>query len=211
MIIKEKNSQTIHSSGFTLVEVLVVSVLIVVVAAAVFGLQYSFGQNQLIAWRSYQNTDEANRIVREFIKELRTARTAETAAFLIESATDNEIIFFSDIDFDSQSERVRYTLNSSSLEKGVIDPEGQPPTYPQENERVIVLADNVRNQGQPLFVYYNGDWPIDTVSNPLPENQRLAAVQSIKISLIVNNQNEIPAHDYSLESTTQIRMLKTNQ
>ena len=197
-------------SGFTLVEVLVASVVIVFLGMAILGLQYVLGQSQVFIWKSSVDVDQANSSMQSLIKEIRTARPSDSGAYSLELVSDNEIIFYSDIDFDGESEKIRYFLTDNVLSKGVIEPTGFPPTYPEENEKVKVLTENVRNGDEPMFYYYNGDWPADTQNNPLPSENRLSNTRSVGILLKLNADADKPEKDYIAESYVQIRMLKEN-
>jgi len=197
-------------SGFTLVEVLVASVVIVFLGMAILGLQYVLGQSQVFIWKSSVDVDQANSSMQSLVKEIRTARPSDSGAYSLELVSDNEIIFYSDIDFDGESEKIRYFLNDNVFSKGVIEPTGFPPTYPEENEKVKVLTENVRNGDEPMFYYYNGDWPADTQNNPLPSENRLSNTRSVGILLKLNADADKPEKDYIAESYVQIRMLKEN-
>lgn len=208
---KSPNNPASHqSSGFTLIEMLIVIVLMVVIGGAILSLQYFVSQTQVVATRNYLDTDQANTSLFSLARELRTARPSENGAYSIESADDNELIFYSDLDFDSQAERLRYTLTGTNLERGVIEPMGQPATYPVANEKVKILSKNARNLTIPLFTYYNGDWPEDTQNNPLATPPNISDIKLIKITLRINTEENQPDKDYLLESFTQIRTLKEN-
>ena len=113
-------------------------------------------------------------------------------------------------DFDGQAEKVRYFLSGSDFSKGVIEPSGFPVSYPEAQEKVKVLSENVRNGNIPLFYYYNSDWPSDTSGNPLSTPASPSDVKLIKIFIRLNTSPGKPDKDYLLESNSQIRMLKEN-
>ena len=194
--------------GFTLIEVLVVAVLTIMLASGVLSLQYILGQNQITVWDIHLNTEEANSNVSALVREIRNARPADTGAYALEVASEDELVFYSDIDFDSDTERVRYTLNGENLEKGVIDPVGFPAVYPSENEKVRVVAEHVKNAAGTTFTYYNGDWPTDTTNNPLPAPARLSDTKLMKVHLEINSKDE--GENFILETYAHIRTLKEN-
>jgi len=196
--------------GFTLIEVLVASVVIVALGMAILGLQYVLGQSQVFIWKSSVDVDQANFSMQTLVREIRTARPSDSGAYSLELVSDQEIIFYSDIDFDGKNERVRYFLDGTVLSKGVIEPVGFPPTYPAEDEKVKVLSENIRNGEEPIFFYYNGNWPADIENNPLPSGNRLSDTRSIGFLLKLNADSNQPDKDYILESYVQIRMLKEN-
>lgn len=199
-----------HRRGFTLVEVLVGSLLISALGIGILGFNNIITKNQTIVWRNFLNVEQANSNLLTLVRELRTARPGDNGAYPLESANDQEIIFYADIDFDQQSERVRYFLNGSSFYKGVTKPTGYPVSYPSTQEKLVKLTDYVRNNTTPIFYYYNGDWPADTVHNPLINPIRLSDTKLMRIFLRLNTQDNEPNADFILESYTQIRMLKNN-
>ena len=199
-----------HNNGFTLIEVLVSSAILVILAAGFLGMQYIFNQNQTTAWRNYANIEDSNRIISKFVKELRDARISDEGSHPLVTTGDNEIIFYSDIDYDGDVERVRYTLNTNQLIKGIIEPSGDPISYPEGTETETVLTENVVNSIEPSFYYYNEDWPTDTVNNPLAEADRIANTRIVKIILTINIRPDDPGSEFTLKSSAQIRMLKEN-
>jgi prepilin-type N-terminal cleavage/methylation domain-containing protein len=124
------------NSGFTIIEILVASALLVVLSVAFVGLQYVLSQNQTSAWQSYQSIENANGVVNIISKELRNAQKSETGSYPLVTANDQSIVFYSDYDYDGISERVRYTLTGSQLVRGIVEPTGSPYSYNLASEKV---------------------------------------------------------------------------
>lgn len=198
------------NQGFTLVEVLVGFLLLLALGLAITGLNQAISQNQLVVWQNYLNVDQANAYMNNLVRELRMARSADNGAYPLETVNDQEISFYTDLDFDNQTEKVRYYLVGTSLFKGVVEPVGYPATYPPSQEKLIKLTDYVRNGSTAIFTYYNGAWPADTTHNPLNLPNRLAETKLLRLYLRLNTQQEKPDEDFILESYTQIRMEKNN-
>ncbi|KKQ98399.1 MAG: hypothetical protein UT24_C0004G0021 [Candidatus Woesebacteria bacterium GW2011_GWB1_39_12] len=196
-----------REGGFTLIEVLVSAAILVILAAGFLGLQFIISQNQVTAWRNYLAIEAANLSLSNLSRELRDARQSGTGGYPLEVPNDQEIVFYSDIDYDEEIERVRYTLSGTELTKGVIEPVGEPATYPADTEKTKIVTDIVRNASNPVFYYYNSDWPTDTTNNPLPSNLRISDTRQIKIILITNPKADSPEFDFRLESDVRLRML----
>lgn len=194
------------SKGFTLIEILVFMGILVILAAGFLGLQYVFSQNQVTVWQNYLNVEDANNIMANLAKEIRDARQSELGTYLLDTADDSQIVFFSDIDYDDVTEKVRYTLTGNALVKGVTKPEGSPITYPSSSEIVTTLTTNIRNGANPVFYYYNSDWPSDVVNNPLAPADRISQTRIVRIIIVTNTKDETDT-DYALESSVRIRML----
>jgi prepilin-type N-terminal cleavage/methylation domain-containing protein len=199
-----------QEKGFTLIEVLIAMVITGVLGLGIVSLQYIIGKNQLLIVNNYKSIDEANTSVTNFVREIRAAHGGNNGAYLLEKVDDKEIIFYSDIDYDGQTEKVDYSLSGTNLIKGVIKPTGYPPQYPEGGKTLTTLSTNVRNGSTPVFYYYNSNWPQDTVNNPLILGKRLSDTRLIKIYLLLNTQQNDPNHNFILESFAQIRMLKDN-
>ena len=166
---------------------------------------YSFNLQQV------QAINEGRRGIETMVKEIREATYGDDGSYPLVEAGDDHFIFFSDIDQDTSVERVRYFLVGSDLKKGVLKPTGDPPLYVLANETVSVLSSYVRNtSSSPIFRYFNGDWPTDTINNPLPTLTRLTDTKLMHVYVIVNVDPARPPDDFILESDTQIRNLKTN-
>ena len=202
--------KTHKEKGITLIEVLIVMVITGVLGLGLVSLQFILGKNQLVIINSYKSVDDANSSVTRFIREIRSARDSYNGAYLLEKVDDQEIIFYSDIDYDDSVEKVHYFLSGTNFIKGIIEPYGYPVQYPEDQEKQTILTTNVRNELNPVFYYYNSDWPQDTLNNPLVQSLRLSETRIVKIYLVVNIQTNDPKSDYILESFSQIRMLKDN-
>lgn len=198
------------SKGFTLVEVLVGMSAMIILGFAIAGLQYIMTQNQLLVFDNSIKVEISNSNLASLVRELRTARGGDNGAYAIESATHQAITFYSNIDDDSEAEKVRYFLQGTNLSKGIIEPVGYPVTYPSANEKVKIVSENVQNGTIPIFYYYNGDWPQDSINNPLPQPIDVSEVKLMRVYLRTNTRTNDPQSDYVLESVVQIRTLKEN-
>lgn len=196
--------------GISLVEVVIAGAIAVVIVAGfslfiIYYLQsYQFSFNQNIA------IGTAERSVRQLIDEIRQARVAQSGAYPLAITNDQELGFYADIDNDDEAEYVHYTLQGTDLYRGIIEPIGIPPTYPSENEISHIIADNIRNNTDPIFYYYNSDWPGDTVNNPLIPSDRLLETALLRVVIRVNVDTDTLPAAFELSSATHIRNLKTN-
>lgn len=197
--------------GFSLIEALIV--------IFAFGLAMAtLGNFILTSYRTYNYNfqqiaaiNEARRGVEAMVKEIREAKTGDDGSYSLVEAGDLQFIFYSDIDSDAVTERVRYFLDGTNLKRGVVEPSGDPPIYDLSGETISMLSEYVRNAASsPIFTYYNGDWPADTVNNPLPTLTRLSETKLMHVYLKVNVDPNRPPDNFELESDTQIRNLKTN-
>jgi type II secretory pathway pseudopilin PulG len=97
--------------AFTLIETLTVIALFTLIIGAVAGSIVMLYRVQGYTFQQSQAIGEARRGIEEMTKTIREGITGEDGSYLIEKAEDYEFVFFSDIDKDSQVERVRYVMN----------------------------------------------------------------------------------------------------
>lgn len=203
MKISQNYSQS--EQGFTLIEVLVASAILVILAFGFLAMQYIIGQNQVSVWRDYLSIESANSILSNIAKELRDARQSSTGTYLLEIADDDEIVFYSDIDYDGDIERVHYVLSGNVLTKGIVEPTGEPVSYPLESEKTRIITDIVRNEDNKIFFYFNSDWPQDTINNPLTQDTRISDTVQMKIYIKTNPKGNNSKQDYILETEVRLR------
>jgi hypothetical protein len=140
-------------------------------------------------------------------REIREARWAATGAYPLVEMSPQRIIFFTDFNDDGVVERVRYELIGTNLERGVIDPQGEPLAYAEEEEVKTVVASAIRNGLAPIFVYYTGNYPEET--EPLTPAY-LTEVKYIQFSLVVDVDEAADPPPLVIRSQVQLRNLKTN-
>ena len=199
------------SKGFTLVESIMVvaifSIVMLLVTEFVIQGYYSYRYN----FEQIEAITQARRGVETAVREIREAKPGDDGSYPLELADDNQLIFYSDIDADGETERVRYFLDGSTFKKGIIKPSGSPVSYPTDQEQIKIVAKYINNPPDvPIFTYYNGRWPQDTTNNPLPTATRLIETKLIHFHLIINVNPTRAPNNFNLESDVQIRNLKTN-
>jgi type II secretory pathway pseudopilin PulG len=197
-------------SGFTLIELLLGMGIFVFLIATVIAIQSLLAQSEEFSLKTVYTIENSNAALRNVTDELRNARQSDAGSFPIELASDQEIIFYSNTDSDEGIERIRYFLDGSELKKGTIDPVGFPVSYPEENEVVKIITEYITNDEDPVFYYYNQDWPADQVNNPLTTPAPLTEVSLVKISIRINADPSQPESEFTLEPFVQVRSLKTN-
>lgn len=103
--------------SFTLIETLIVIFVFALILGALFGFIVMAYRMQSYSWEQSVAVDEARQGIETMVRELRKTGIGENGSYPLEKAEDKEIIFYSDIDKDGKTERVRYflgTVNSGS-------------------------------------------------------------------------------------------------
>jgi len=99
-------------TGFTLVETIVAIFVFTLILGALFGFITMAYRTYGYTWERSLAINEARRGIEIMVKEIREAKSGDNGSFAIEKADDKQFIFYSDIDNDGKTERVRYFLGS---------------------------------------------------------------------------------------------------
>lgn len=198
-------------SGVTLIELLIAIAVIGIVMQG-FTLLFirTWNTNRFILEMGLASA-MAQRANNKLIIDLRGIQQSDHGAFPIVEATSSSLTIYSDIEDDGVVERVRYYLDQASdqLRVGITNPTTtQPVTYPTGDQETRVLARYVVNSTtEPVFYYYNDDYPGDTTNNPLTLPTSLANIQLVKIRLLINIDPNRAPNNISTESFVDLRNL----
>lgn len=105
--------------GFTLLEALIAIAIFGIITTAVFSSIVYLYKTHEKDLQSIQAVTEARRGIEVMLREIRAIDVGEDGSYPVEKASANEFIFYSDIDRDGQTEKVRYFLgveNDGQLE-----------------------------------------------------------------------------------------------
>jgi type II secretory pathway pseudopilin PulG len=150
--------------GLTLIEMLVsVGIGMLIVAAVSLFTTRALGAYR-DQFRQVLAVQSARAHLGRINAELQNAVDSGSNTWLIKG-TANELEVYTNIDTDPDLEILHYTLNGTTLTRGVIQPQNG--TYPPGSEVSTVVDTFVRNiaQNQPLFTYYSQSAP-DTPLDP---------------------------------------------
>jgi prepilin-type N-terminal cleavage/methylation domain-containing protein len=189
--------------GFTLIEVMVSIAIFVIGIGAVFMVASNLYTTNSFIMQQSMAIGEARTGIEVMMKEIREAKNGQDGSYVLEMANDYEFIFYSDIDNDQQTERVRYFLQSNNLKRGIVDPTGYPAQYILSTEKTSIIAAYIRNL-PPIFRYYDGN------GSELPAPARLKDTKTMMLYVVINIDPLRPPQDFVLESYVQLRNLKTN-
>jgi len=102
-----------NKNGFTLIEVLVTMSVFVIAMGAITSFVITSYRTQSYILQQSLAINEARKGVEVMVKELREAKMGDDGSYIIEKAEDYEIIFYSDIDKDGETEKIRYFIYQS--------------------------------------------------------------------------------------------------
>lgn len=198
--------------AMTLVEVLA-TIAIMLIAMEGFTLLFvkSWSMNKFIIEEGLASA-AASRATNKIITKLRSVRQADNGDFPVESGDDFDLKVYIDIDDDDVTERVHYflDLDADQLKVGITDPVSTTPiSYPAADDTVSVLTNYVVNENaNPVFYYYNKNYPGDQVNNPLATPINVEDARLIRVHLLVNIDPVRAPNNINIESFADLRNLE---
>lgn len=208
-----KQYNSIHSKGYTLMEVLVVAAIV-----SVLGIVISKFQRDVFSFNRYFSSslstgDSAQKLLRPMTAEIRSASPSNTGAYPIDAVADYSFSFYSDIDNDGLKDWVRYTLSGTTFSKETIKPTGNPLVYNAANKVTQVFMTGVRNitDGVPVFTYYDGTYTGSSGGVVSPTTGLLSSIRLIGVKIRIDpGQNQSVAIT-EISTQVAIRNLKVQQ
>jgi prepilin-type N-terminal cleavage/methylation domain-containing protein len=157
--------------GFTLIEILIVMFIIVFLVGVIIFFVISLSNYRTFFLFTMGSEKEIDIMLTNIAREIRTMNYSSNGAYPIEYASTTSIIFYSDIDNDGLTERIRYYLENNILKRGIIKPSGTPPSYNQANEKIWNMVYNVEDF---KITYY--DESLNILSPPI-ENYKIKIIK----------------------------------
>jgi prepilin-type N-terminal cleavage/methylation domain-containing protein len=185
--------------GFTLIEVLV--------AMSIFSLVILLSNNYIITtFRSLRYGSEFNdavvngrRAIEIISKEIRGANNSDRGDYPIALAEGHDLIFYSDIDYDGDFDRVRYLIQNRTLYKTVTQP-GLARDY-TGTPATTTIANYINNGSQEAFIYFDGS---------VAETADLDMIRLIRSHLLFNVTPGMAPDDILVQTDVNLRNLKNN-
>lgn len=196
--------------SFSLVEVLVVTAIGSMLVFVLTSFSGNIGILKNLVNQKLQSRSDIEQTLQIMTTEIRSASHSSLGGYAIDSASSSYFIFYSDIDNDGFFDRVRYFLVTSTIQKGVIRPSGNPIVYSTSSEIIATVVNNLANttSSKPLFNYYDSSYTgtQDSLANPID----VTKVRVIQISFDVDINTSTAPKAESFTATVDVRNLKTN-
>jgi hypothetical protein len=196
----------------TVVEMLIATFIFVLITIGSVILLNQIYKRHGFAMEQGRSVSQVQQNVKIMVDEIRRASVADSGAYPIQNAENFDLVFFADIDNDHVAERVHYYLDGITIKKGIAEPSGIPPAYPSGDQIVTTIGDYVRNTDiQPLFRYFNSDYPADQMNNPMatPVSQ-ISSVRMVEVDVYYNLDLLRSPDNIRLQTFVEMRNLKDN-
>jgi hypothetical protein len=151
----------------------------------------------------------ASRMVNETVRNIRKARQADNGSYPVRSGDDYNFTLYLDLDNDGNTERVHYFLEDEIFKVGITNPTGTPAIYAEGDQEIRNLTNYVVNDylNEPVFTYYNQDYPGGAGENPLDTPINPGDVRLVKVHLFINIRADKAPDHISIESVAELRNL----
>jgi len=133
----------INNKGISFMEIIIalsIGVVVITVLVRFTGTMTSL--EDLINQRLVVQQD-LNQAFQYMITEIRSALPSEEGSYPLVLAETSTIVFYSDYDHDGLVEKIRYSVSTNTLDKGIIEPVGLPLFYPSSTEIVSTIIPNL--------------------------------------------------------------------
>ncbi len=207
--LKVKSGKWKASAGFTLIEMLVSIFCFSLIAVGMIGLISAMFTINRQQGGLLSDQDQARRLAFGIMSELRNCQTSSLGAYAIDTAGDQQLIFYSNVDSDQAIEKIRYFVQNGQLWKGVTKVSGSPLGYYPASEFITMVQNNLANGASPVFYYYDDSYT--GTQGALAQPVNAVNINFVKISLSVYNKAGVSnVNSYTVTASAAIRNLKTN-
>ena len=156
--------------------------------------------------KSRKDVEEA---LQTMVTDIRSANRSSIGGYPIESASSNSLVIYTDIDRDNLFERVRYSIGTSTITRGVIKPTGNPLSYLSSSEVVSTMIDYiVSSSSTPLFSYYNAS--STGTEAPMSAPIVITQIRSVKITFGADIDPGKAPRELLFSNTVTLRNLRSN-
>jgi hypothetical protein len=203
-----KNYET--KRGFSVIEFLFAIVLASIVGFVVILFAKDIITLNASSQASITAVLEGRKVISVMVKELRSAMPSALGSYPIESTATSSVVFFTDVNGDDVSDRIRFFLDPAtrSMMRGVILASGSPPAYTSAETFSTLVSDVANSTSTPIFEYYDGNYNGGTP--PLTHPINITDVRLIKLVVVVDEDVNRTPPPITMTSQAMLRNLKDN-
>lgn len=202
---KKLKNKKMFARGFTVIETLFgIAIFVLIVGAITLFSRNIWIYNSFISGE-LTGVNTARAALKTIVAEIRTASSGSNGAYAVSAASTTSLTFYSDIYDNGLKEKIRYFLNGTNLQKGIIVPTGSPLGY-TGTETITTLVSNVTNASP--FSYYDKNYDGTTAALASPVD--VSAVRLVKITITTEADPNKSPGPITVSSQVSLRNLKDN-
>ena len=196
--------------GLTLLEMLIaISIFTICMAGFSVLFSRSIKSNTYILDMG-QNSFALAQGMEKIVEYIREARQGDNGNYPIVAATDNSLTIYSDYNGDGVTERLHIYLQNSQILMGITIPtsSGAVKIYASGDQQTKTISTHIVNgASDKLFLYFNQNYPADTVNNPLSISGDFSTIRMVEITLKMNVDPNRTSDNVVAQSFAQMRNL----
>lgn len=198
-------SKNTKQNGFTLIEILIASVIMLLVMFFLGSFFINIVNFKNFLDPLFTSHFETQAAIQEITPAIQTMSSSNVGSYPIAQAATSTFTFYSDIDGDDLIEQIRYFLADNILKKGVIKPTGNPLSYNPVNEKISEVIHDVvfRASTSTIFSYYDENFTGSEAALSQPVDISKIRVIGVEISVR-------PADSNAAISTTILKLTPRN-
>jgi len=184
------------TKAFTLIEILV-AMFVCSIIVLIFN-QFLLSGFKATTFNTEQETaiENARNSLNTMMQEIRGANSSDKGDYAISQISTNTFVFYNDINKDGKTEKIKYYLDGTNLNKAITSP-GTDNNY-TGSATTSTLAQYVNNKGDAIFRYYD---------NTSSETATINRIKLISINLKINVTPSRAPDDYTLQTDVTFRNL----
>ncbi len=205
MIKKQK-----QNAGFTLIELLVGVFVFGILSIAIANFSSGILKNSSRLRENLSSQTNIRKAFNNFTSEIRSASPSWDGTYIIEMASSTALTFYSNIDSDKYTEKIRYFISGTKLNKGITKFNINTSSYDLP-ETISTIAININATSTTrVFTYYDKNYD-GTASYPkIPDPVDTSVVRLIRFDLSNNPYGVYLNAPDSSSVQVSLRNLKDN-
>ena len=197
-----------NRTGFSLIEILIVSAVASLIVLMASNFSSTLGNLQNLVSQQLQSHSDIDQTLQIMTTEIRSAAPSAAGAYPIDWANTSSFAFYSDINQNGAPEHVRYFFATSTVQKGVITPSGNPPSYPTSTEIITTVVNNLTVTSTPLFTYFGSSYT--GIQPALTSTVDVSQIRIVQVNFYADiNPSKAPQMLF-FSDTINIRNLRSN-
>lgn len=196
-----------QKEGLSIIEVIVAVAISALIVLAVGRFSDAISGIGTLLGNGLQADQNVTLVLQTMESEVRSMGSSAAGAYPLETAGTSTIVFYSDTDQDGVNERIRYTIGTSTIEKGIIKATSTPAAYPTSTEVKSIAAANIR-PGSSTFEYFDAGYT--GTEAPLAQPVSVSAVRVVRVTISVDVSTSTAPRPITLIDVVTIRNLKSN-
>ncbi len=185
MFAPQKKNSLSDTRGVTIIELIVVLFILSLIAGAVYAFQKNVFSTSRLLQTSLRSESDVRNVFKNFTAEVRRASPGWNGAYTIETAGTSTFVFYTTMDGDTYTERMRYQLFGTTLLRGVTKFNSTTGAYDLPESTSTVMSGINADPFGKIFTYYDKSYDGTATYPALTDPVDIARVRLVRFDLPV--------------------------